>query len=56
VALSGESYTVEPGDTLSKVAEKLGVPGGWESLADANLDTVTNPNLVFAGQVLQLPA
>jgi nucleoid-associated protein YgaU len=56
VALSGETYTVEPGDTLSIVAEKLGVEGGWERLADANLDTVANPNLVFAGQVLQLPA
>jgi nucleoid-associated protein YgaU len=56
VPLSGETYTVEPGDTLSIVAEKLGVEGGWERLADANLDTVTNPNLVFAGQVLQLPA
>ncbi|MDQ0635243.1 nucleoid-associated protein YgaU [Arthrobacter pascens] len=56
VPLSGETYTVEPGDTLSIVAEKLGVEGGWERLADANLDTVANPNLVFAGQVLQLPA
>jgi nucleoid-associated protein YgaU len=56
VALSGETYTVEPGDTLSKVADKLGVAGGWESLADANLNTVTNPDLVFVGQVLQLPA
>ena len=54
--LSGETYTVEPGDTLSIVADKLGVEGGWERLADANLDTVANPNLVFAGQVLQLPA
>ena len=56
VPLSGETYTVEPGDTLSIVADKLGVEGGWERLADANLDTVANPNLVFAGQVLQLPA
>ncbi|HEY8700735.1 MAG TPA: transglycosylase family protein [Arthrobacter sp.] len=55
-ALSGQTYTLEPGDTLSTVANKLGVPGGWQSLADANLDTVANPNLVFAGQVLQLPA
>ncbi|MBT2533052.1 transglycosylase family protein [Arthrobacter sp. ISL-48] len=56
VALSGETYTVEPGDTISKVAEKLGIAGGWETLADANLDTVTDPDLVFAGQILQLPA
>lgn len=56
VAVSGETYTLEPGDTLSTAAEKFGLEGGWRSLADANLDTVANPDLVFAGQVLQLPA
>jgi nucleoid-associated protein YgaU len=55
-ALSGETYTLEAGDTLSIVASKLGIEGGWEKLADANLDTIANPNLVFAGQVIQLPA
>ncbi len=56
VELSGETYTLEPGDTLSTVADKLGVEGGWQSLADANLDTIANPDVVFSGQVLQLPA
>jgi LysM repeat protein len=56
VAVSGETYTLKPGDTLSTVADKLGIEGGWQSLADANLATVANPDLVFAGQVLQLPA
>lgn len=56
VALSGETYTLEPGDTLSTAAEKLGIEGGWQSLADANLDTIADPDLVFAGQVIQLPA
>jgi resuscitation-promoting factor RpfA len=56
VALSGETYTLQAGDTLSKVAEKLGIEGGWQRLADANLDSISNPNLVFAGQVIQLPA
>ena len=56
VALSGETYTLEAGDTLSTAAEKLGIAGGWQSLADANLDTIADPDLVFAGQVLQLPA
>lgn len=56
VPVSGETYTLEPGDTLSTVAHKLGIEGGWQSLADANLDRVANPDLVFAGQVLQLPA
>ncbi|HYH77869.1 MAG TPA: transglycosylase family protein [Arthrobacter sp.] len=56
VALSGETYTLEAGDTLSSAAEKLGVEGGWQSLADANADTIADPDLVFEGQVLQLPA
>lgn len=56
MAVSGETYTLEPGDTLSTVADKLGVEGGWQSLADANLDSISDPNLVFVGQVLQLPA
>lgn len=56
VAVNGETYTVQDGDTLSKIAEKLGVQGGWQNLADANADTITDPDLVFVGQVLQLPA
>ncbi|WP_354216243.1 MULTISPECIES: LysM domain-containing protein [unclassified Arthrobacter] len=55
-ALSGETYTLDPGDTLSIVADKLGVEGGWEKPADANLDSIADPDLVFAGQVIQLPA
>lgn len=56
VALSGETYTLVPGDTLSLVADKLGIQGGWQQLADANADVINDPNMVFAGQVLQLPA
>ena len=56
VAVSGETYTIQSGDTLSKIADKLGIKGGWQSLADANADTIADPNLVFVGQVLQLPA
>ncbi|OFI37642.1 transglycosylase [Arthrobacter sp. SW1] len=56
VPLSGEKYTVKSGDTLSKIAEQLKIPGGWELLADANADTIADPNLIFVGQVLNLPA
>ena len=56
VPLSGETYTIEAGDTLSTIAEKLDITGGWQTLADANADTIVDPDLVFAGQVLQLPA
>ena len=56
VAVSGETYTVQAGDTLSKIAAKLGVQGGWQALADANAGTIDDVNLIFVGQVLQLPA
>ena len=56
VALSGETYTIKSGDTLSKIASKLNITGGWQALADANAASISNPNLVFPGQVLQLPA
>jgi len=56
VPLSGESYTIQSGDTLSKIAEKLNITGGWQLLADANASTIIDPDVVFPGQVLQLPA
>ena len=56
VAVSGQTYTVQEGDTLSKIAQKLGIQGGWQQLADANTDTISDPDLVFVGHVLQLPA
>ena len=54
--MSGQTYTVQSGETLSKIAEKLNIAGGWQLLADANTATISNPHLVFPGQVLQLPA
>ncbi|MFJ3957590.1 transglycosylase family protein [Arthrobacter sp. NPDC090010] len=56
VALSGKTYTVKAGDTLNTIAQKLGIKSGWELLADANASTISDPNLIFPGQVLQLPA
>ncbi|MCG2621888.1 LysM peptidoglycan-binding domain-containing protein [Arthrobacter sp. I2-34] len=55
-ATSGATYTVQGGDTLGSIAANLGVAGGWEALHSANAGTVTDPNLIFVGQVLQLPA
>ena len=55
VKLSGQTYTIRSGETLSTIAEKLNIAGGWHSLADANTATISNPHRVFPGQVLQLP-
>ena len=55
VSVSGQTYTIRSGETLSTIAEKLNIAGGWHSLADANTATISNPHVVFPGQVLQLP-
>ncbi|MHA7264228.1 transglycosylase family protein [Arthrobacter sp. TMN-37] len=55
-ALSGETYTIQSGDTLSSIADKLGIAGGWQALFAANADTVIHADLIFTGSVLQLPA
>ncbi len=56
VKLSGKTYTVKSGDTLSKIAGKKHVKGGWHRLYAANTSRVDNPNLIFVGQILRLPA
>ena len=45
------SYTVRSGDTLSGIAERFGTT--WQTLAQTN--NINNPNLIHAGQVLQIP-
>ena len=53
---AGTSYTVKAGDTLALIAQRQGVPGGWEGIYQANKGTISNPNLIFVGQVITLPA
>ena len=55
-AVSGKTVTVKPGDTLSELAVKYGVKGGWPALYQANTSIVKNPNLIYVGQALRLPA
>ena len=45
-------YKVVSGDSLSQIAQKLGV-SSWETLYSENSSTVgSNPNLIFPGEVL----
>jgi LysM repeat protein len=49
-------YVVQPGETLSGIAEQLGVRGGWRALYAANRKVIgSNPNLIQTGTVLTLP-
>lgn len=52
-AASGQHYTVQSGDTLSTIAERHGVTGGWQALYERNQQVVGgNPDLIMPGQVL----
>ncbi|MEX5249286.1 UNVERIFIED_CONTAM: transglycosylase family protein [Kocuria sp. CPCC 205295] len=48
------AYTVASGDTLGSIAAAHGTD--WETLFAANPDTVADPNLIFVGQTLNIPA
>ncbi len=48
------SYTVQPGDTLSRIAANYGL-SSWQTLYAANQDRISNPNFIHIGQVLVIP-
>ena len=49
-------YTVQRGDSLWEIArEQLGDGTRWGELYAANRDTVRDPSLIYAGQVLKIP-
>ncbi|MFD8105151.1 transglycosylase family protein [Streptomyces microflavus] len=47
-------YKVKAGDTLSKIAQKEDVKGGWSKLFKLNDDIVKDADLIFPGQQLHL--
>ena len=53
VTLSGETYTVVDGDTLGEIAESFDIT--VDDLYSANLDLVTDRDLIEVGWVLQIP-
>lgn len=54
-AITGETVTVQPGDTLSGIAPQVDL-ASWETLYQVNVETIgANPDLILPGQLLQLP-
>ncbi|MCK1823480.1 LysM peptidoglycan-binding domain-containing protein [Streptomyces sp. XM83C] len=47
-------YKVVKGDTLSSIAEKHHVSGGWKKLFDLNKDIIEDADLIYPGQQLHL--
>jgi len=53
---AAQTYTVKPGDTLSKIAkEHLGDANAYMQIFDANKDQLTDPDKIKPGQVLRMP-
>jgi len=51
-----KTYTVQAGDTLSKIAkEHLGSAGAYMKIFELNKDQLTDPDKIQPGQVLRLP-
>jgi nucleoid-associated protein YgaU len=54
---SGQTYTVKPGDTLSKISKELyGDSNEYMSIFYANRDKLTDPDKIQVGQQLNIPA
>ena len=48
-------YEVKRGDSLSVIAERFHVAGGWQALWKYNRTNVPHPNVILVGQILQIP-
>ena len=55
-AAAEQTYTVKPGDTLSKIAkEMLGDASAYPRIFEANRDQLSDPDKIKPGQVLKVP-
>jgi LysM repeat protein len=56
-AETSQNYPVHAGDTLSSIAGHFyGKSGDWQWLYHVNNKTVSDPNLIYPGQTLNIPA
>jgi len=50
---SGSTYTVQSGDSLSKIGSQYGV--SWQKIFEANRDKLDDPDKIQPGQELTIP-
>ncbi len=49
-------YTIEKGDSLSKIAkERYGDAMKWKELFEANREVIKDPDLIYPGQQIRIP-
>ena len=54
---AARSYTVQRGDTLYGISQRYWGNGKyWPALYQANRSKISDPNLIYAGQVLTIPS
>lgn len=51
---TANSYTVQSGDSLSRIGSKYGV--SWQKIYEANRDKLDDPDKIFPGQELNIPS
>jgi NitT/TauT family transport system substrate-binding protein len=52
-----QAYTVKSGDTLARLSEQFyNSPNKWEKIYEANRDVLKNPNYIYVGMKLMIPA
>ncbi len=51
---ASNTYTVQSGDSLSKIGSKYGV--GWQKIYEANRDKLDDPDKIYPGQELTIPS
>lgn len=50
-----QPYTVKPGDTLSAIAQSQYGSPDFQPIFQANQNILTDPNVIFPGQMLRIP-
>lgn len=51
----GKTYTVRSGDTLTSIAKRFNVKGGWRALGNAQHPPIHDPRKIKIGQRLLIP-
>jgi nucleoid-associated protein YgaU len=54
---AGRTYTIQSGDTLSKIAKQhYGDANQWQDLFEANREVIEDADKIYPGQVIRIPA
>jgi nucleoid-associated protein YgaU len=54
---SSDTYVVAKGDSLSKISlQQYGTASLWRRIYEANRESITDPDLIYPGQQLLIPA